>query len=86
MSRVKWKNPYIQNLLIKIINTDNIIKSKIKTFSRNSVIVPGFVDAIFEIHNGKTFFKLKITENMVGHKLGEFSPTRKKFIYKKKKN
>ena len=85
MSRVKWKNPYVQNSLIKTINTNSIMKNEIKTFSRSSVIIPKFVNAVFEIYNGKTFLKLKITENMVGHKLGEFLSTRKKFIYKKKK-
>ena len=52
-------------------------KKPIKTWSRRSTITPDFVGINFEIHNGKDFLPLYVTENMVGHKLGEFAPTRK---------
>ena len=52
-------------------------KKPIKTWSRRSTITPDFVGLNFEIHNGKEFLPLYVTENMVGHKLGEFAPTRK---------
>jgi len=58
----------------------------IKTQSRNTQITNCFLDQQFEIHNGKTFIKLKITKEMIGYKLGEFVPTRKKFSFKKKKH
>lgn len=80
MSRVKWKGPYIEKNIIKSIFN----KKEIKTFSRKSIITPKFIGLTFLIHNGKTFLKLKVIEEMVGYKLGEFSPTRKKFTFKKK--
>ncbi len=55
-------------------------KKPIKTWSRRSTITPDFVGHTFNVHNGKTFIPVFVTENMVGHKLGEFSPTR---IFKK---
>lgn len=51
-------------------------RSPIKTWARNCTIIPEFVNCIFEVHNGKTFMKVFVTEEMVGHKLGEFVPTR----------
>ena len=56
------------------------IKKPIKTWSRRSTIIPDFVGHTFNVHNGKAFISVFVTENMVGHKLGEFSPTR---IFKK---
>jgi small subunit ribosomal protein S19 len=72
---VEWK------LLDKIdrINESGT-KKPIKTWSRRSTITPDFVGHTFNVHNGKTFIPVFVTENMVGHKLGEFSPTR---IFKK---
>ena len=72
---MEWK------LLDKIdrIN-DSGSKKPIKTWSRRSTITPDFVGHTFNVHNGKTFIPVFVTENMVGHKLGEFSPTR---IFKK---
>lgn len=52
-------------------------RKPIKTWSRSSTIIPDFVGLNFEVHNGKEFIALHVTENMVGHKLGEFSPTRR---------
>lgn len=82
MSRVKWKSPYVnKNLLDTILVEENNIITK----SRNSTIIPCFVGLQFIIHNGKTFNRIKITEKLIGYKLGEFVPTRKKFTFKKKK-
>lgn len=87
MSRVKWKGPYVKsNLLKKIVGNSPTSKKTIKTVSRNSLILPKFVGITVKIHNGKQFNLLKITDDMVGYKLGEFFSTRKQFSYKKKKN
>jgi len=58
----------------------------IKTQARSATILPNFVGLVFQIHNGKNYIDVAITEDMVGHKLGEFSPTRKPFSYKQSKN
>lgn len=81
MSRSKWKSPFVNsNLLDKIKLT---AKKEILTKSRNSTILPSFVGRYFKIYNGKVFHEILITEKMIGYKLGEFSPTRKQFSYKK---
>jgi len=54
--------------------------------SKNSVILPSFTELTFQVYNGKTFTVLKIIDEMIGHKLGEFVPTKKQFSYKKIKN
>ena len=54
-------------------------------FQRNTTILPKFVNKTFEIYNGKKLNEILITENMIGHKFGEFSPTRKRFVFKSKK-
>ena len=78
MARSVWKGPFVEDSLIKkvdkIKNDPN--KKPIKTWSRKSTIIPEFVGHSFLIHNGKKFIPIKISEEMVGHKLGEFSPTR----------
>lgn len=78
MSRSMKKGPYVDKRLMdkvdKQLNTLN--KEPIKTWSRDCTIVPEFVGQTFLIHNGKQFIKLYVTDDMVGHKLGEFSPTR----------
>ncbi len=78
MSRSLKKGPYVDaRLLEKFKKMSNIGESKpIKTWARSSTIIPDFVGYTFLIHNGKKFIPTFITENMVGHKLGEFSPTR----------
>lgn len=86
MSRAKWKGPYVSNILLNELN--NITKKNYKevfTASRSSTIIPYLIGNKINIHNGQTFINIKITENMIGRKLGEFSPTRKKFSFKKKK-
>jgi len=78
MSRSIWKGPFVDPSLIskveKLKNESN--RPPIKTWSRKSTIIPEFVGFSFLIHNGKKFIPIKISEEMVGHKLGEFSPTR----------
>ena len=78
MTRSLKKGPYIDFRLIKKIDVmnDSGNKKVIKTWSRRSMISPDFVGHTFAVHNGKKFIPVFITENMVGHKLGEFSPTR----------
>jgi len=78
MTRSLKKGPYIDFRLRKKIDVMNESGNKkvIKTWSRRSMISPDFVGHTFAIHNGKKFIPVFITENMVGHKLGEFSPTR----------
>ena len=75
MSRSKKKGPYFDpKLLIKVEKSGG--REPIKTWSRDSTIIPDFVGATFLVHNGKQFMKVFVTEDMVGHKLGEFAPTR----------
>ena len=78
MPRSLKKGPYINyKLEKKIIEMDKASNKKIiKTWSRSSTISPSFVGHTFAVHNGNKFIPVFITENMVGHKLGEFSPTR----------
>lgn len=82
MGRSLKKGPFIEQHLLEKIDKLNTANSKkpIKTWSRRSTIVPDFVGHTFLVHNGKVFNSVFVTENMVGHKLGEFSPTR---IFKK---
>jgi len=78
MSRSAKKGDYIDEKLLKKVATiqQSGKKVPIKTWSRRSAIPPEFVGYTFNVHNGKKFIPVYITENMVGHKLGEFSPTR----------
>ena len=78
MARSIKKGPYIANKLMKKVEKMNAggKKSVIKTWSRRSTITPDFVGQTFAVHNGNKFIPVYVTEFMVGHKLGEFSPTR----------
>ena len=78
MARSLRKGPYIYHKLLKKVDKakENTRKSVIKTWSRSSMIIPTMVGETIAVHNGKTFVPVFVTENMVGHKLGEFSPTR----------
>ena len=78
MARSLKKGPYVHYKLLKKVesNVASNKKAVIKTWSRASMIVPDFVGQTFAVHNGKQFVPVFITENMVGHKLGEFSPSR----------
>ncbi|MCS1408214.1 MAG: 30S ribosomal protein S19 [Verrucomicrobia subdivision 3 bacterium] len=78
MGRSIKKGPFVEAHLLKKIAKMNEsgIKKPIKTWSRRSMITPDFVGHTFSVHNGKVFNSVFITENMVGHRMGEFSPTR----------
>ncbi len=78
MARSIKKGPYVAFKLQKKVDTMNAgtKKSVIKTWSRSSMIIPDMVNHTFAVHNGHKFIPVYVTENMVGHKLGEFSPTR----------
>jgi small subunit ribosomal protein S19 len=78
MARSIKKGPYVEAHLIKKVEEMNKSGKKlpIKTWSRRSMIIPEFVGHTFAIHNGKQHLPIFITENMVGHRLGEFSPSR----------
>jgi small subunit ribosomal protein S19 len=78
MPRSIKKGPFIEDsLLKKIVNAQNMRSNKvIKTWSRRSTIIPEMVGLTLAVHNGKKFIPIFVSENMVGHKLGEFSPTR----------
>jgi small subunit ribosomal protein S19 len=78
MGRSQKKGPYVdERLLEKVYRADATgSREPIKTWARACTIVPEFVGKHFMIHNGKAFMKLYVTEDMVGHKLGEFAPTR----------
>ena len=78
MSRSLKKGPYIdERLLKKLKNLKAGDKTAIRTWSRSCVIVPEMVGFIFGVHNGKEFIAVAVRDDMVGHKLGEFSPTTK---------
>jgi small subunit ribosomal protein S19 len=82
MGRSLKKGPFVEMHLFEKIDklNDSGVKRPIKTWSRRSTITPEFVGHTFLVHNGKIFNSVFVTENMVGHKLGEFSPTR---VFKK---
>lgn len=78
MSRSIKKGPFVDDHLLKKVDKMNASgkKNPIQTWSRRSMIIPEFVGHTFNVHNGKTFATVFVTENMVGHKLGEFAITR----------
>ena len=78
MSRSVWKVPFVDGYLLKKAKAMNESTKKgiIKTWSRRSTIVPQFVGLTFGVYNGKKFVSVLVTEGMVGHKFGEFAPTR----------
>ena len=78
MSRSSKKGPYIDQKLLKkvVAQKKSGKKEAIKTWARNSQIPPEFVNHTFQVHNGKIFIDVFISEEMVGHRLGEFAPTR----------
>ena len=79
MARSSKKKPYVFERLLDKVNKLNETGKKevIKTWSRRSTIYPAFIGHTFAVHNGKEFIPVYVTEDMVGHKLGEFAPTRK---------
>ena len=78
MGRSIKKGPYVAYKLMKKVNklNDSGKKTVVKTWSRASLIIPDMVGHTFAVHNGNKFIPVYVTENMVGHRLGEFSPTR----------
>ena len=78
MARSIKKGPFVYHKLLKKVEEakESNKKNVIKTYSRASMIIPDMVGLTIAVHNGKTFVPVFLTENMVGHKLGEFSPTR----------
>lgn len=76
MARSVWKGPFIDASLLKAVEGHDGGHKPIKTWSRRSTILPQFVGKNFQVYNGKKFIPVNVTEEMVGHKLGEFSPTR----------
>ncbi len=79
MARSLKKGPYVHPKLLKKVRKalEKGDKSPIKTWSRASMIMPEFIGLTFLVHNGKTFIPVYVTQEMVGHRLGEFAPTRK---------
>jgi small subunit ribosomal protein S19 len=76
MARSLKKGPFVDGFLLSAADKNRGAGKVIKTWSRRSTIVPSFVGLTFAVHNGKKFVPVYVNENMVGHKLGEFSPTR----------
>ncbi len=78
MARSVWKGPFVDGYLLKKADAarGSGRKEIIRTWSRRSTILPQFVGVTFGVYNGRKFIPVYVTENMVGHKLGEFSPTR----------
>ena len=78
MARSVWKGPYFDVTLFKKVkkSKEESSKSPIKTWSRRSTIIPDFVGVTISVYNGKSFIPVYVTEDMVGHKLGEFAITR----------
>src|SRR5207302_11494753 len=76
MSRSLKKGPYVDLRLLAKVEKQGMNKDPIKTWARDCTIIPEFIGSTFLVHNGKVFNKVYVTEDMVGHKLGEFSPTR----------
>ena len=81
MARAVWKGPFVEESLMKKVDKYKTDPKKIpiKTWSRKSTILPDFVGISFLIYNGKKFIPITVSEDMVGHKLGEFAPTRQFF-------
>jgi small subunit ribosomal protein S19 len=78
MARSVWKGPFVDLHLLKKAETaqESGARSPIKTWSRRSTILPQFVGLTFSLYNGRKFVPISVNEDMVGHKLGEFAPTR----------
>ena len=78
MARSVWKGPFVELSLLKKAETaqDTNARAPMKTWSRRSTILPSFVGLTFNVYNGRKFIPVAVSEEMVGHKLGEFAPTR----------
>lgn len=78
MSRSQWKGPYFKSI-------DSKTNDKTNTITKNSTIIPKLVGSAVNVYSGRKYIKISITEEMIGHKIGEFTQTREKFEFKKKK-
>jgi small subunit ribosomal protein S19 len=77
MPRSTWKGPFVDGYLFKKAEkVQGSRRETIKTWSRRSTIMPQFIGLTFQVHNGRNFIPVAVSEDMVGHKLGEFAPTR----------
>ena len=78
MARSVWKGPFVERSLLKKVDEARAAgkNTVIKTWSRSSTILPNFVGLTFGVHNGRKFIPVLVTDQMIGHKLGEFAPTR----------
>lgn len=78
MARSVWKGPFVDGYLLTKVEVQRASSKNqpIKTWSRRSTILPQFVGLTFAVHNGKNFIPVLVTDQMIGHKLGEFAPTR----------
>lgn len=76
MGRSLKKGPFVDHHLLKKVLGAGSSRKPIKTWSRRSMIIPDMIGMTFEVHNGRKFISVFVSENMVGHRLGEFSPTR----------
>lgn len=85
LGRSVWKGPYIVSFPTSLAESLKK-RTPIRTQARSCTIIPSFVGLRFMVHNGKNYVPVEVTDDMVGHKLGEFSPTRTKFSYKQTKN
>ena len=74
--KLQERGPYVDQRLLVKVERMGAARRPLKTWARDCMIVPDFIGHTFEIHNGQKFMKLFVTEDMVGHKLGEFAPTR----------
>ncbi len=83
MARSVKKGPYVQDSLAKQIERLNVSGSKniVRTWSRRSMVVPDMIGHTIHVHNGKLFMPVFVTENMIGHRLGEFASTRKQTVH-----
>ncbi|KAH7179520.1 uncharacterized protein B0J16DRAFT_347117 [Fusarium flagelliforme] len=84
LKRSVWKGPHLVPLPIVWPKTTSDKVPPVRTQARSATILPNFVGLKFEVHNGKDYHEVTITEDMVGHKLGEFAPTRKPNIWDKR--
>ena len=78
------KRPFICNKIISDLKNNNSLNT-VKTTSRSTTVLPFLIGKTVKLHNGKFYISIKVTEEMIGHKLGEFVPTRLRHVYKKKK-
>jgi len=79
MARSVWKGPFVEKSLLKKVDEAKAAgkNTVIKTWSRRSTILPNMIGLTFGVHNGQKFIPVLVTDQMIGHKLGEFAPTRK---------